>query len=148
MTPPKTWAEADVPLAMPNCLGLIWHEPSMQRTYPSWSAAVMATSGTNRAFVAGIPATPACQIGFEKAMLCPPPLDQRPEAGHPGCPTCATRQLSFQTFSGMYDLADPPVVGSLEVFQYVLEFAESLNCVPPTATVKGVEASRLTDAGV
>ena len=56
-------------------------------------------------------------------------------------------QLSFQTFSGIYEFTDSPVVGLLVDFQYVLGFAVSLNCVPPTATVNGVDASIFTEAG-
>src|SRR5690348_3903219 len=118
--PPNAWADADVPLIMSKlAFAEFWQDALRQSTYPSWSAAFTATSGTKRESAVGIPATPDCQEGFVKNMLCPPPLDQIPEL----VPHCATVQLSFQTFSGIYDLADSLVVGSLAVFQYVVGFA-------------------------
>ncbi len=56
------------------------------------------TSGTERALSVGTPA-PVCQVGLAKTTLAPPP----PAAGSPGA-------LSFQTFSGMNESAEPSVV--------------------------------------
>ena len=58
-------------------------------------------------------------------------------------------QVSFQVISGMYDLAEfIAVVGGGEVidggFQYLAQLLTSLKSVPPTATLKGVEALPLT----
>jgi len=44
-------------------------------------------------------------------------------------------QLSFQTFSGMYESADSRVVLLFVVAQYAEGFVPSLNMVPPTPTV-------------
>src|SRR5215467_5897248 len=100
MIPPNACTDAEVPLMIVKVPLLDWQFPAeeIQSTYPSWSAALTATSGTKRAFAVGIPVTPDCQNGFEKNMLWPPPLDHRPTAVQLG-PTVV--QLSFQTFSGM-----------------------------------------------
>ncbi len=44
-------------------------------------------------------------------------------------------------------MADSSVPWALDVLQYVLSCPFSLNMVPPTATVYGVDASMLTEAG-
>src|ERR1700722_17160018 len=98
MTAPKTCTEAEVPLAMANWTLDPWQEPSIQSRYPSWSAPSIATSGRNREFADGMPATPACHGGFEKSVLCPPPLDHRPTITQFAL---SAVQLSFQAFSGI-----------------------------------------------
>ena len=59
-----------------------------------------------------MPATPDCQEGLLKNTLAPPPPAARgaAPAGH------WVVQVSFQTFSGMYDLAEASVF-ELVVFQ-------------------------------
>src|SRR5277367_6757097 len=52
--------------------------------------------------------------------------------------------LSFQTISGMSLSADCSVTGSALTVQYSSLFATSSNCVPPTATLYGVEARPFT----
>jgi len=62
-------------------------------------------------------------------------------------PNTAFVQESFQVVSGMYDLAEASVVGSLglaPVLKYVDSVPLSLKSVPPTATLKGVDAMPLT----
>src|ERR1035441_4255347 len=74
--------------------------------YPSLLGdAARAISGTLRAPLFGTP-RPVCHGGLEKTVLAPPP----PAAGLPG-------ELSFQTISGMYDMAEPPLA-LLVSFQY------------------------------
>src|SRR5689334_22370595 len=85
--------------------------------------------------------TPDCQAGLATLELGPPP----PAAMLALLPQVAEVQLSFQTFSGMYFNA---VTGTdvLEL-QYVEERPFSLKIVPPTATLKGVDASTFTETG-
>src|SRR5215472_17037824 len=89
MTPPMACTDADVPLATPKhtvapCGHPVpWHDPSMQITYPSCSAAASETSGRKRALAGGIPVTPVCHTGLVKAILCPPALDHSPMVLHP-----------------------------------------------------------------
>src|SRR6478735_5385376 len=82
---------------------------------------------------------PFCQDGFAKDALAPPPVAHRPALR----PHCAGVQLSFHTFSGMYESAVTRTF-VLEL-QYLLVLLPSLNSVPPTATVNGVDAGMLTD---
>src|ERR1700720_3997912 len=89
-----------------------------------------------------MPATPACHGGFAKNTLAPPPLAARGAA----CAGHWVVQVSFHTFSGMYDLAEARRA-ELVVFQYVASCPFSLNMVPPTATVNGVAARTLTVTG-
>src|SRR5207248_11754687 len=56
----------------------------------------------------------------------------------------AAAQESFQVRSGMYDLADDWDPVAFVVFQYCARFVASSKSVPPTATLKGVEARPLT----
>src|SRR5882762_639127 len=79
-------------------------------------------SGMSRALSLGT-LGPVCQYGFENRVLAPPTLDQKPGV-----------IASFQTFSGMYDNADPPLA-LLVVAQYLP--LPSLNSVPPTAVTSG-----------
>src|SRR5205085_1974817 len=55
------------------------------------------------------------------------------------------RLLWFHTFSGIYESAVS--AGAAVEAQYLLGVPLSLNIVPPTATLKGVEASALTETG-
>src|ERR1700678_2302289 len=99
MIPPKACTLAEVPLITANSF---WsHDPSRQRRYPSWPAAVSETSGRFRirgTGVEGIPATPDCHDGFAKSVLTP-----RLPAARLGLvqPLDPVAQLSFQTSSGM-----------------------------------------------
>src|SRR5579862_8905252 len=52
-------------------------------------------------------------------------------------------QVPFQVISGMYDFAEANPVPLFVVFQKVEGFAASSKSVPPTATLKGVEAEPL-----
>jgi len=99
-------------------------------------------SGRSRAPSLGIPLTPVCQEGLLKITLAPPP----PEAVFAFWPHWAAKQLLFQTFSGIYDFAVPPSPVSV-IFQNVLSCPFSLNCVPPKATTKGLDARSLTEIG-
>ena len=61
-----------------------------------------------------------------------------------GAMIIAAAQVSFHVLSGMYDFAEAWVVELLVVLQYCDQVVASLKSVPPTATLKGVEASPLT----
>src|SRR5437764_1067870 len=99
----------------------------MYVSHPSWfHDAAMERSGTMRAFSEGIPG-PVCHAGFGKRMLIPPVLLARPNRSG----------LSFQPFSGMYDIAEPPFA-VVVVFQYVPP--ASSNSVPPMAVISGTDA--------
>src|SRR6185295_16410163 len=100
-------------------------------------------SGISRWPSFGIPLTPACHEGLLKNVLTPPP----PEASGAAPVAHCVVQVSFHTFSGIYDFADANVKGSLFEFQYVLSWPFSLSWVPPAAIVNGVAACRLTETG-
>src|ERR1035441_2411274 len=94
--------------------------------YPSLSGdAARAISGTLRAPLFGTP-RPVCPGGLEKTVLAPPP----PAAGLPG-------ELSFQTVSGMYEMAEPPLA-LLVSFQYWPD--PSLRVVPTMPVTSGISA--------
>src|SRR4051794_28947307 len=115
-------------------------EPTTQTRYPSCPlAAVRDTSGRSRRPSAGTPA-PVCQLGLEWMVLTPPLPDQSPEhcAGVLGA-----AQVSFHTISGIYPSAEVKSL-PLVVDQNVASLLFSWNCVPPTATLNGVEASPFT----
>src|ERR1035437_1246976 len=98
--------------------------------YPSGSGeGARAISGTLRAALFGTP-RPVCQVGWAKTVLAPPP----PAAGLPGV-------LSFQTVSGMYEMAEPPLA-LFAAFQYWAE--PSREVVPPTPGTSGVSAGEST----
>src|ERR1039457_11555 len=98
--------------------------------YPSLLGdAARAISGTLRAPLFGTP-RPVCHAGLGKTVLAPPP----PAAGLPGV-------LSFQTVSGMYEMAEPPLA-LLAAFQYWAE--PSRKVVPPTPVTSGTSAGEST----
>jgi hypothetical protein len=53
-------------------------------------------------------------------------------------------QESLKAISGMYPFADACVPDVFDVLQYTVGLLRSLKSVPPTATLKGVEATPLT----
>ena len=67
----------------------------------------------------------------------PPPLDHNPLFGSRD----EMYALSFHAVSGMYPVADASVPVVFAEFQYLAFAPPSLNCVPPTATLLGVDAS-------
>src|ERR1035441_4259733 len=98
--------------------------------YPSGSGeAARAISGTLRAALFGTP-RPVCQVGWANTVLAPPP----PAAGLPVV-------LSFQTVSGMYEMAEPRLA-LLAAFQYWAE--PSRKVVPPTPVTSGTSAGEST----
>src|ERR1039457_2323095 len=98
--------------------------------YPSLLGdAARAISGTLRAPLFGTP-RPVCHAGLGKTVLAPPP----PAAGLPSV-------LSFQTISGMYEMAEPPLA-LLVAFQYWAE--PSRKVVPPTPVTSGTSAGEST----
>jgi hypothetical protein len=87
ITPAKEGEAADVP-------AISHSDPFSTMMYPSWDAAVIATSGTARIpFAALMPFNPFCQVGCEKKRLAPPPEDHNPDPPFDA--------LSFHTSSGM-----------------------------------------------
>src|ERR1022692_269713 len=90
----------------------------------------MAISGTLRAPLFGTP-RPVCHGGLGKTVLAPPPPAAGPMAG----------ELSFQTISGMYETAEPPLA-LLVSFQYWPE--PSLRVVPPMPVTSGISAGEST----
>jgi hypothetical protein len=62
-------------------------------------------SGTSRLPSVGTP-VPLCHEGFEKIVLAPPPVADKPDMSE-----------SFQAFSGMYCSAEAPLVNVLDPFQ-------------------------------
>src|ERR1039457_7049131 len=102
--------------------------------YPSLLGdAARAISGTLRAPLFGTP-KPVCHGGLGKPVRAPPP----PAAGLPG-------ELSFQTISGMYEMAEPPLA-LLVSFQYWPE--PSLSVVPPMPVTSGMSAGESTASPV
>src|ERR1035437_4514374 len=98
--------------------------------YPSGSGeAASEISGTLRALLFGTP-RPVCHVGWAKTVLAPPP----PAPGLPGV-------LSFQTVSGMYEMAEPPLA-LLAGFQYWAE--PSRKVVQPMPVTSGMSAGDAT----
>src|SRR2546423_282450 len=142
MMPANAGAEADVPATPQKLMNPCEsgrQEPSRQSKYGSCIAAVREISGKSR--FPSLGPNPDCQEGFEKNMLLPPPVDHRPAS----VPQVDGVQLSFQTFSGIYDKADPRSIGLFVALQYLLSWPCSLNMVPPIATVYGLDASTFTE---
>src|SRR5258707_7172554 len=98
-----------------------------------------------------MPVPPDCHAGLGKPVSVPP-VPESPELAPPLpaerlalAPQVVVLQLSFHTSSGMYERA-VSATGAVDP-QYLLSCPPSLNMVPPTATLKGVEASKFTDSG-
>src|SRR5580700_780886 len=109
--------------------------------------ALKEMSGMSLAPSFGIPVTPDWNAGFDRNIeLAPPPPAaifglSPPFAFTPEGQLLAV-QLSFHTNSGMYFKAAP-----VELLQYSESSLWSLNSVPPTAVVNGVDAGKPTDTG-
>src|SRR5262249_43138407 len=129
--------DADVPPTRPNenCpCPFGTHDPRTQIAYGSREPdAVNDTSGRLRNCVTGSPGTPVCHAGFAKNLLRPPPAAMMPDP-------------LFHTFSGIGEIADP-YVAPFDEDQYWLGTPCSLNCVPPTAMLYGLDARMLTESG-
>src|SRR6266849_6580847 len=110
-------------------------------------AAVRETSGRSRTRSLGIPVTPDCHEGFGIPGVVPPCPPCMFPALAPPLPAArlVVGLLSLQTSSGTYEMADSCTGGSVP--QYLLVCPPSLNMVPPTATLNGVDARRLTEMG-
>src|SRR5438552_833184 len=86
-------ANTGVPADVPPTASLL---PEENTRYASWSAdAGSDTSGTSREQSPGTPG-PACQAGFEKNALAPPPDEEGD----------LSSTLSFHAVSGMYEIAE------------------------------------------
>ena len=111
--------------------------------YPSWPAPPWRRLAQTAHYRREFRRRPTARVAWGKAILCPPPLDQSPAISHHIAPRCSFHSKHSRECR---ILRTHRFRGSFVAFQYVLGPAVSLNCVPPTATVKGVEARRLTDA--